>query len=121
MESKRVLYAEDEYTNRKLIQIHLEKEGVECVLARDGTEALEKYRDGHFDMVILDYYMPSMNGDQVVIAIRKEDSKIPILMITSDDGEIDYLQSCGANEIIIKPLRGYSPIRRILDYLRDEE
>jgi CheY-like chemotaxis protein len=121
MRPKRVLYAEDEYTNRKLIQIRLEREGIECVLAEDGNEALELYRKGRFDMVILDYYMPTMNGDQVTLAIRKEDPDIPILVITSDDGEINYLQSCGANEIIVKPLQGTGPIRKILNYLREEE
>ena len=118
---KKVLYAEDEYTNRKLIQIHLEKEGIDCVLASDGHEALIKFEDGHFDMVILDYYMPEMNGDQVAIAIRHENREIPIIVITSDDRETEYLRSCGVNEIIIKPLQGYEPIRKILDYLRDDK
>ncbi len=121
MGSRRVLYAEDEFTNRKVIQLRLEKEGVECELAKDGVEALEKYHAGTFDMVILDYYMPSMNGDQVALEIRKVDSKIPIIAITSDDAGAEYLQSCGVNEIIIKPLHGNSTISRILDYLRDVE
>ncbi len=120
MGTKKVLYAEDEFTNRKLIEIRLKDEGIECDLASNGEEALELFRKGNYDMVILDYYMPKMNGAKVAEEIRKSNTVIPILGITSDDEDIEKLISHGFNEVIIKPLRGYAAIRRILNYLQED-
>ncbi len=120
MKKKRVLYAEDELTNRKLIQIRLKGEGIECDEAEDGDEALRMFRESTYDMVILDHYMPKKNGDEVAKEIRKENDSIPIIAITSDDQSKDYLRMCGFNEVIIKPLKGYASIVRILNYLRED-
>ena len=120
MSAKRVLYAEDELTNRKLIQIRLKSEGIECDVAEDGQEALRLYRENTYDMVILDHYMPRMNGDNVAKEIRRENTSIPIIGITSDDESTEYLRFCGFNEVIVKPLKGYASIVRILNYLRDD-
>ncbi len=120
MGKKRVLYAEDEFTNRKLIEIRLKDEGIECDLAANGEEALELFRNGSYDLVILDHYMPLINGAKVAEEIRKNSTEIPILGITSDDEDIEKLISHGFNEVIIKPLRGYGAIRRILNYLQED-
>lgn len=120
MSIKRVLYAEDEFTNQKLIQIQLKNEGIECDLAEDGRAALKLYRKNTYNMVILDHYMPRMNGDKVAKEIRSENSSIPIIGITSDDESAEYLRICGFNDVIVEPLQGYASIARILYYLRDE-
>lgn len=120
MTPKRILYAEDELNNRKLIQIRLQEEGIKCDTAENGNEALDLFSKTVYDMVILDHYMPLMNGDQVAREIRKVNPLIPIIGITSDDESAGYLRSCGFNEVIIKPLRGYASIVRILNYLRED-
>ena len=103
--SKRILYAEDEFTNRKIMEIQCRKFGVECVLAEDGLIALEKCRSDNFDLVILDQYMPGLNGDEVAREIRKESSDMPIVAITSDDECITRLRSSGFDAVFVKPLR----------------
>jgi len=120
MSNKRVLYAEDERTNRKLIQIRLKDEGIECVAVEDGVEALRLFQESPFDMIILDHYMPRMNGDEVAKEIRKIDSSIPVIGITSDEQSVEYLRICGFNEVIVKPLKGYASIVRILNYMRED-
>ena len=120
MSTKCVLYAEDEITNRKLIQIRLKSEDIECDVAEDGQEALRLYRENAYDMVILDHYMPRMNGDNVPKEIRRENASIPIIGITSDEESTEYLRVCGFPEVIVKPLKGYASIVRILNYLRDD-
>ena len=120
MTPKRVLYAEDELTNRKLIQIRLQEEGIKCDTAENGKEALELFSNAVYDMVILDHYMPIKNGDQVAREIRKDNPSIPIIGITSDDESAGYLRTCGFNEVIVKPLKGYASILRILNYLRED-
>ena len=117
---KRVLYAEDEFTNRKLLQIKLKNLGVECDLAQDGIQAFEMYEQNEYELVILDQYMPGMNGDEVAKKIRSADPKIPLIAITSDDREVDNLKSAGFNEIFIKPLRGNSYINVINYYLQKD-
>lgn len=116
---KRVLYAEDEFTNRKIIEIRLRSEGIDCDLAEDGREALELFRRNHYDLVILDNYMPNLNGEEVARAIRLENSSIPIIAITSDDEESSSLRSAGFDEILIKPLHGPAYMQRILKHLQD--
>ncbi|MBN1648904.1 MAG: response regulator [Spirochaetales bacterium] len=115
---KRVLYAEDEFTNRKLLQIKLKTLGVQCDLAQDGMEAYEMYEQHDYSLIILDQYMPGMNGDEVAKKIRKKNVSIPLIAITSDDREVDTLKSAGFNEIFIKPLRGNSYINIINSYLQ---
>lgn len=117
---KRVLYAEDEYTNRRLIEIRLNQAGVECDLAENGVQALELFRRNRYALVILDNYMPGLMGDQVARMIRKENSTIPIIAITSDDEEIANLLESGCNDVLIKPLKGAAYMHRILTYLEDD-
>ncbi len=117
--AKRVLYAEDEFTNRKLIEIRLQKEGIECDLAENGRQALEMFHKQRYDLIILDNYMPELNGEEVARAIRLEDKAIPIIAITSDDAELSVLKSAGFDEILIKPLYGPAYMQRILKHLQD--
>ncbi|WP_041866157.1 response regulator [Sediminispirochaeta smaragdinae] len=116
---KRVLYAEDEFINRKLIEIRLRKEGIVCDLAENGRQALDLFRSRRYDLVILDNYMPELNGADVARSIRSENTAIPIIAITSDDEEIPTLKKAGCNEIFIKPLYGPAYMQRILKHLQD--
>ena len=91
LSEKRVLYAEDEFTNRKLLEIKLKNHGISCDLAQDGLKAVELFTQNKYDLVILDQYMPGLNGDQVARKIREINPDIPLIAITSDDGEIQTL------------------------------
>ena len=117
MNEKRVLYAEDEFTNRKLLEIKLKNHGIACDLAQDGLKAMELFNSRQYDLVILDQYMPGMNGDQVARKIRESHPHLPLIAITSDDGEIQRLNEAGFNEVFIKPLRGQHYIDSIKNYL----
>jgi CheY-like chemotaxis protein len=102
----RILYAEDEFTNRKLLEIQLGKSGFICDLAADGLQALEKVKETLYDLIILDQYMPGMNGDVLAPLIRDIQPGVPLLAITSDDAESDRLRDAGFLDVFIKPLRG---------------
>jgi CheY-like chemotaxis protein len=117
MGTPEVLYAEDEFTNRKLVEIHLQKSGIKCDLASDGLQALEKVREHQYDLIILDQYMPGLNGDELAERIRELYPQIPLIAITSDDAEIDNLKDAGFLEVFIKPLRGKDYIEVIKQYL----
>lgn len=121
MKPKKVLYAEDEFTNRKLMEIQLNGSGISCDFAVDGTEALSLFKSRRYDLVILDQFMPGMNGDAVARVIREISPGTPLIAITSDDDEIGNLKAAGFQEIFIKPLRGKNHIETIKRYLERAE
>ena len=106
MAQKTVLYAEDEFTNRKIMEIQCLRYGVDCVLVEDGAEALSLAKNRKFDLIILDQYMPGLNGDEVAREIRRFDGAVPLAAITSDDGCVPRLKDCGFDTVFVKPLRG---------------
>jgi len=102
---KRVLYAEDEFTNRKIMEIQCKKANVECILVEDGRTALKVAREERFNVIILDQYMPGLNGDSIAERLRSEGCRTPLIAITSDDEKKHYLREIGFDAIYIKPLR----------------
>ncbi len=114
---KKILYAEDEYSNRKLLELKLKKNNISCDLATDGHMALDLFNQNHYDLVILDLYMPGLNGDSVAEHIRKTHPNIPIIAITSDDEQIYRLKKIGFNEVLIKPIHKKESIDIIKEYL----
>ena len=102
---KKVLYAEDEFTNRKILEIVCRKLNYRCILAEDGLQALELYRKESPDLVILDQYMPGFNGDIVAEKIRQKDRNTPLIAITSDDEAVSRLEETGFDRVLIKPVK----------------
>jgi len=103
---KRVLYAEDEYTNRVLLKFHFERHNIDVEVAEDGTKALEMLKNNKYDLIILDRYMPGMSGEEIVSELTSELSDLPpIIAISSDDSGKEKLINSGFAEILIKPVR----------------
>ncbi len=100
-----LLYAEDEFTNRKIVEMVCRKMNINCILAEDGLQALELFRQETPDLVILDQYMPGYNGDIVAEKIRKDNKEIPLIAITSDDDAVTRLENSGFNRVLVKPVK----------------
>ena len=79
--AKRVLIVDDEPLIVKGLKFNLEQEGYETDCAYSGEEALNKYRDNKFDIILLDVMLPGISGTEVCHTIREE-SMIPIIMLT---------------------------------------
>lgn len=106
MEKLKILVVDDESRMRKLVNDFLSRKNYEVIEAGDGEEAIDKfYADKDISLVILDVMMPKMDGWEVCREIRKNNSKVPIIMLTAKSGERDELQGfdCGADEYISKP------------------
>lgn len=106
MDKLKVLMVDDESRMRKLVNDFLSRKNYEVIEAGDGEEAIDKfYADKDISLVILDVMMPKMDGWEVCREIRKNNSKVPIIMLTAKSGERDELQGfdCGADEYISKP------------------
>jgi DNA-binding response OmpR family regulator len=101
----RVLVADDEEDILEVIQDRLEACGLLVSTASTGSEALRKILTEKFDAVFLDVKMPEMSGIEVLEEVRKKDTRLPIVVITSStsrDAAIGSLAK-GANEYILKP------------------
>jgi two-component system sensor histidine kinase RpfC len=116
--SLRVLVADDNGTNQKIIRQLLESAGYEVILASDGEEALDLYEAQNPDMAILDFNMPQRSGIEVIQAIRMMEpagTHMPA-MILSASVTIDARQraaGAGADEFVGKPFDAASLINTI--------
>ncbi len=106
----RVLVAEDNRVNQKLMMAVLGKEGYEIDLATNGQEAVELFKQKPFDLILMDLQMPVMDGFQATREIREleQGSKNHVLIFaltaSEDPREIEGAHSAGVDEILRKPL-----------------
>jgi DNA-binding response OmpR family regulator len=100
----RILLVDDEQPVQKLLSFPLEKEGYEVVPALDGPEALKRFENERFDLVVLDIMLPKMDGLEVCRRLRAK-SSVPIIMLTAKAEEIDKVLGLeiGADDYITKP------------------
>ncbi len=117
-----ILVADDEQNIIKLLRMYLHEEGYEVVTARDGREALERFRSDSPDLVLLDLMMPEIGGYEVCTEIRKE-SEVPVLMLTARSEDIDKILGLemGADDYITKPFNPREVVARVKATLRRRE
>jgi len=100
----RILLVDDEQSIQTLLSYPLRKEGYEVVQASDGREALERFGEASFDLVVLDVMMPRIDGLEVCRRLRAR-SDVPIIMLTAKAEEVDKVMGLemGADDYITKP------------------
>ena len=100
----KILVVEDENSLREPLVFLLRKEGYEVVEAEDGPTALSLFRSQQPDFVLLDLMLPGIGGNEVCREIRAE-SKVPIIMVTAKDTEVDKVVGLelGADDYVTKP------------------
>lgn len=80
---KTLLCVDDEAVGLKVRKIVLEREGYEVLTASDGSEGLHAFADHDVDAVVLDYYMPGMNGAAVASAMKLSKPRVPIILLSA--------------------------------------
>jgi two-component system response regulator RegX3 len=115
----RVLIVEDEPSLAESIRYSLGREGFAVQVAADGRRALELFREDPHDLVILDLMLPGVPGLDVCRIIRQE-STIPIVMVTAKDSEADKVTGLelGADDYVTKPFSMRELVSRIRANLR---
>jgi DNA-binding response OmpR family regulator len=100
----RILLVDDEQAVQTLLTYPLRKEGYEVVGAMDGQEALDRFTEQRFDLVVLDIMLPKLDGIEVCRRLRTR-SQVPIIMLTAKGDEIDKVAGLemGADDYITKP------------------
>jgi len=101
----RALIVDDNRINQIVTQRILEKRKFNCEIANNGYEAIDKLKEGNFDVVLMDVNMPGMDGMETTQEIRKFNKEIPIIALTAVEIEEmrDTIMRSGMNDIIVKP------------------
>ena len=119
---KVVLVVDDQPHIVRLIQVNLEKVGFQVATASDGVEGIEKVREVHPDLVILDVIMPHKDGFEVLREMKEDPAlgEIPVVMLTVKTHNADIVKGLreGAELYLPKPFHPkelVSLVKRVLD------
>jgi CheY-like chemotaxis protein len=117
----RVLLAEDHPTNRKVVELILAPFGAEVISAEDGAQAVEAFRPGVFDVVLMDMQMPVMDGLAATAALRRAETtwplapRTPIIVLTANamQQHCEAALAAGADLHLAKPISALALITGI--------
>src|SRR6188472_406928 len=118
----RVLVVDDDPALAEMLTIVLRGEGFDTAVVRDGSKALDAFREVHPDLVLLDLMLPGMSGLDVCKEIRAE-SGIPIIMLTAKTDTVDVVLGLesGADDYVMKPFKPKELTARMRARLRRTE
>ena len=112
LQGKKVLLAEDNPINQRMMQLVLEREGCELSLAGNGQEAVTQFRQACFDLVLMDCEMPVMDGYQATRLIREYEEleqlpRVPVIAVTANalEGDYERASAAGMDDYLTKPIR----------------
>ncbi|MGN0324826.1 MAG: response regulator [Lachnospiraceae bacterium] len=119
---KRILVVDDERLIVKGIKFSLEQDEMQVDVAYDGEEALEKIRNNHYSLILLDLMLPKLSGMEVCQQVR-EFSDVPIVMLTAKGDDMDKIMGLenGADDYITKPFNILEVKARIKGIIRRNE
>ncbi len=102
----KILITEDDALTRKILQKSLNNSGFEIFLAKNAKEAISRLKTDKLDLLLLDIYMPGIDGIELIHIIRNDlKNNIPIAVITRDKSEEMVVKAfeAGADDFILKP------------------
>jgi two-component system KDP operon response regulator KdpE len=119
----RVLVADDEAAIRKVVRDALERADLEVETASDGEEALERFEQGAYALVVTDLAMPRRDGLELVRELRRRSSAVPILVLTvrGEEKEKVRLLDAGADDYVTKPFGVAELVARARALMRRRE
>ena len=119
-----ILLAEDHILNQKLAVAYLTNFGLEVDLAENGIEAIEKFRQKPYDLILMDIQMPVMDGYHAAQKIREEfNSKVPIIAMTAHmmANEREKCATYGMDDYLSKPFKETELFNIVNAYLGNKE
>ena len=119
---KKIVIIEDDKILREELEILLNDSGYQAEILSDFTDAAAQVRQIRPDLVLLDIILPGANGQYILRQIR-EKSDVPVIMLTSKDGEVEEImsRSSGADDYVTKPYNPTILLLRIETILRRTE
>ena len=120
--AREVLVVEDEPDIRRLVVLHLERDGFRCRTATSGSDALREVKTALPDLVVLDLMLPELDGLEVCRRLRGDTStaSVPIIMLTAKSDEVDRIVGLevGADDYVGKPFSPKELVARVRAVLR---
>ncbi|MDD4510448.1 MAG: response regulator transcription factor [Oscillospiraceae bacterium] len=118
--NRKVLIVEDDENIAELLQLYLEKEGFQTMIASTGKRGVELFEVFAPDLVLLDIMLPEMDGWGVCRAIRESGSQTPVIMLTAKGETRDKVSGLemGADDYIVKPFEMKEVLARIHAVMR---
>ena len=106
-----ILLVEDNVLNQRIVTFSLKKYKHDVTIANNGLEAIDKFKEGKYDVVLMDIMMPVMDGLEATVKIRelenemKADSRTPIIALTANtmDNDREKCISYGMDDFMAKP------------------
>lgn len=112
----KALIADDSGVMRKIIVRAANKAGIQDITeAIDGEDALSKFAEEQFDLVLTDWNMPNKSGLDVIVGIRQQGSQVPIIMVTTESEKSQVLQAiqAGVSDYLTKPFEADDLLAKI--------
>ncbi len=105
MQKHSILLVEDEEHLHEALKLNLEMEGYEVDSAYDGQEALKQIQSAHYDLIILDIMLPSLDGFSITERMRLNNNQTPILILSAKNTSANRVQGLklGADDYLTKP------------------
>jgi DNA-binding response OmpR family regulator len=116
----RILLMEDDTKLARFIQLELDSEGYQVLMAHDGLSGLTIAREENPDLILLDWMMPAMTGVEVCRRLRATGCKVPIVLLTAKDDVTDRVAGldAGADDYVVKPFSIEELLARVRAHLR---
>lgn len=111
----KILVIEDNESVATMIELFFQKEGIEGTFIQDGLEGYNRAKSEHWDCLIVDWMLPSMEGIHICQQLRAQQNDVPIIMLTAKDGESDQVLGLeiGADDYVTKPFSPLTLMARI--------
>ncbi|GIN18891.1 response regulator transcription factor [Siminovitchia fordii] len=128
MEKRKILLVEDDIEISEMLNIHLTNEHYQVECAYDGEEAMEKFMNKYYDLILLDLMLPKLNGMDFLQLVRTK-SFTPVMILSAKDSDVDKALGLGfgADDYVTKPFsmvelsaRVKALIRRSTQYAEDK-
>jgi DNA-binding response OmpR family regulator len=117
--TRRILVVDDDSVVRDLMGRYLVRDGFDVQTAADGSSALQAYRPGAFDLLLLDVMLPEVDGMEILRRVRQLDP-VPVIVLTAKVQEGDRILGLelGADDYVVKPFSPAEVVARVRAVLR---
>src|SRR2546421_1252283 len=118
--SRRILLIDADTSFRKELRLNCEQYGYQVVEAETAADGLREFEEKQPSLVVLDVVLPDGSGFDLCRTIRRQDARVPVLIVSSRGEEIDVVVGLeiGADDYVIKPARTRELLARIAAHLR---